>query len=331
MSDDVMVLAVESKAGFRKSTLEALSEGRRLADRLGGILRVLSIGPTVVEKAADLAQYGADEISICEEKSPELLDDIYQYAAMVCRLVERNAPGVLLFGGSGLEKEIAVRAAARLNLAAATECVALTIKNGRLVATRPMYGGKVLSDVILEGKPQIVSLRPNIFPVEKNVRLAGFENIGLQPSASRVRILARDSRMGERIELTEANIVVSGGRGMGGPDFSLLEQLADLLGGAVGASRCAVDEAWRPYSCQVGQTGKVVSPKLYIACGISGAIQHLAGMISSECIVAINRDPDAPIFNYADYGIVDDLFEVLPPLIEELKRSVAKGSDSGRS
>lgn len=330
MSDDIMVVAVEGKAGFRKSTFEALSEGRRVADRTGGTLRVLWIGPEAAEDAGEPARYGADEVLVCPNSSPDS-DDADRYAATVCGLVQRSAPWALLFGGSGLEKLVAARTAARLDLAVATECVALSIKGERLAVTRPMYGGKVLSEVVLEGKPQIVCLRPNIFPVEKREMPATFEKIEMQPRDSRVRMLEREPVTAQRVELTEARVVVSGGRGMGGPDFSLLEQLAGLLGGAVGASRCAVDAGWRPYACQVGQTGKVVSPKIYIACGISGAIQHLAGMITSECIVAVNRDPEAPIFNYADFGIVDDLFAVLPPLIEEVKRMKAESPDPDAS
>ena len=245
--------------------------------------------------------------------------DVEQLTRTVCSAVERKRPRIILCGGSGVEKDTAARVAARLDVGMATECIGLSVADGRLVATRPMYGGKVLAEVAIEGEPQVVCLRPNMFQIQRAPRTARREPIDPQRGTSLVRILEEEPKSSERVELTEADIVVSGGRGMGGADFSLLEQLAGLLGGAVGASRSAVDEGWRPYSFQVGQTGKVVSPKLYIACGISGAIQHLAGMISSQCIVAVNSDRDAPIFNYADYGIVDDLFKVLPPLIEELR------------
>ena len=325
MSGDVMVFAAKGDKGFRKSTLEVLSEGRRLADRLGRELHAVAVAPNADEHAEELAGYGADAVRICNDPSLDAAD-LDAMAATFSSLAEEKGAGVILFGGSSLEKEIAARVAARLDVAFATECVAVSVAAEGLVATRPMFGGKVLADVLLEGETRILCLRSNIFPIERREMPVRLEKFARSKGDSRVRILDRESKGDGRVELMEAAVVVSGGRGMGGPDFRLLEELADVLGGAVGASRCAVDEAWRPYSCQVGQTGKVVSPKLYIACGISGAIQHLAGMISSECIVAINRDREAPIFNYADYGVVDDLFEVIPPLIGELRRMQAESA-----
>jgi electron transfer flavoprotein alpha subunit len=199
------------------------------------------------------------------------------------------------------------------------DCVAIRFDDKNLIATRQIYGGKVLADVVLEGSPQIIAIRPNAMAIANVEGTGSIEKIDVNVGKTNVRFI--EKRLDTtKVELTEADSIVSGGRGVGGPDFSLIEALAKLLDGAVAASRSAVDEGWRPSSDQVGQTGKVVSPNLYIACGVSGAIQHLAGMSSSKVIVAINKDPDAPIFSKADYGIEGDLFKILPLIIEEVKK-----------
>jgi len=209
---------------------------------------------------------------------------------------------------------------ARLMAPLAMDCVAIRIENGTLIATRPVYGGKILADISLDGKPQIVAIRPNSTGISECQKAGIIEKLDVDIGKTKLKLVEKQL-VANKVELTQADVVISGGRGMGGSDFSVLEELADLLDGAVGASRSAVDEGWRSSGEQVGQTGKVVSPDLYMACGISGAVQHLAGMSSSKLIVAINKDPEAPIFSYADYGIIGDLFEIVPLITKKISEN----------
>ena len=290
MAQKILAIAEQSEGAFRKVTYESLSEGRRIADQMGCELAVLVLGNNIEGISKELAQFGADRIILAQDPSlAEYLPDAY--GNVIADATNKETPDVVILGASTQGKDIAARLSARLNASLAMDCVSVRFENNDLTATRFMYGGKILADVVLEGKPRILAIRPN----EKHLETG-------------------------KVELTEADIVISGGRGMGGPDFSILEELAKLLNGAVGASRSAVDEGWRSTSDQVGQTGKVVSPNLYIACGISGAIQHLAGMSSSKIIVAINKDAEAPIFSKADYGIEGDLFEIIPLISEEIRK-----------
>jgi electron transfer flavoprotein alpha subunit len=198
------------------------------------------------------------------------------------------------------------------------------IDGGKLVAVRPMYAGKCFGEVIFNTTPAMASLRPNVFAAVENAKGAAVTKVDVAVDAPKSKVLEVQKDTSGKVDLTEANIIVSGGRGMKGPDeYKILEELADVLKGTVGASRAAVDAGWRPQKDQVGQTGKVVSPNLYVACGISGAIQHLAGMSSSKCIVAINKDAEAPIFTKADFGVVDDLFKVVPELTAACKKLMA--------
>jgi electron transfer flavoprotein alpha subunit len=197
------------------------------------------------------------------------------------------------------------------------DCTAINLEDGKLTFTRPMFGGKIFADIEIDGDLQIAAIRPNVMDIVEAAKESVTEKPAVQMGDLKTRVAAKSMDTSDKVELTEADVVVSGGRGTGG-EFAAIEQLAAALGGAVGASRSAVDEGWRPHSDQVGQTGKVVSPGLYVACGISGAIQHLAGMSTSKYIVAINKDPEAPIFSKADVGIVGDLFELVPAIAEEV-------------
>ena len=318
MSQGVLAIAEQLGGVFRKVTYEALSEGRRIAESLGCDLAALVLGTDVENISKELEQYGADRIIVAD--SPALQEYMTDaYAKVIGDCISKEKPAVVILGASTQGKDLAARLSARLNAPLAMECVAIRIEDNNLIATRPMYGGKILADVTLGGNPQILAIRPNAMPIAKVAEAGSIEKLDVD--TGKVLLQFIEKRLDtSKVELTEADTVVSGGRGMGGPDFTIIEELAQLFDGAVGASRSAVDEGWRSSSDQVGQTGKVVSPNLYIACGISGAIQHLAGMSSSKVIVAINKDPEAPIFAKVDYGIKGDLFEIVPFIAEEIRK-----------
>ena len=328
MAYSVLAVTEQRDGTFRKVTYEILSEARRLADALGGDVAAIILGNDIQALAEQLSGYGVNTVFLADDAiftnySPEAS------SKTVAELVKKIAPKAVLFGATTMGKDLAPRVAARLDAGLATDCVALRVENSEIIARRPMYAGKVISEVKFSTSPVLASLRPNVFAVTKNdgSPQVQVEKAEIPVAQSDLKAVIKEivARSGGKLDVAEATIIVSGGRGMKDPEnFKILEELAEVLGAAVGASRAAVDAGWRPHSDQVGQTGKTVSPNLYIACGISGAIQHLAGMSSSKCIVAINKDPDAPIFQKADYGIVGDLFEVVPKLTEELKKIVEK-------
>ena len=318
MSQGVLSIAEQRDGAFRKVTYEALSEGKRIADSMGSSLTAVVIGSNIENIAGELGKYGADRVLVADH--PVLSDYLTDcYTKVTADIIGSEDPDIVILGASTQGKDLSARLSARLNAPLAMECVQLRIDDGNLVVTRPMYGGKIIADVVLNGRPQVVAIRPNAMGIAESSGAGTIEKVDVDPEESSLQFIEKKLET-EKVELTEADIIVSGGRGMGGPDYTIVEKLAELLGGAVGASRSAVDEGWRPHSDQVGQTGKVVSPNLYIACGISGAIQHLAGMSTSKVIVAINKDPEAPIFSKADYGIVGNLFEVVPVLMEEIAK-----------
>jgi electron transfer flavoprotein alpha subunit len=320
---DVMVF-VESRGGQAKlPSLQALSEGVRVSRALGGKLLALCAGPGAQALAPRLAQGGAERILVAED---DLLS-LYQpeaYAALLADAVRMTQVGHVFLAATAMGKDLGPRAAAKLEAGLAADCTHVEVDGGELRVKRPVYSGKAIATVRFSGTPVFVTLRPNVFPLENSPgKPPQVELLKVDFDASRLRVktIKIEASEGSEQDVSEASIVVSGGRAMKGPEnFALIRDLARALGGAMGASRAAVDAGWVDHQYQVGQTGKVVSPNLYIACGISGAIQHLAGMSSSKVIVAINKDPEAPIFKLADYGIVGDLYEILPRLTEEVRK-----------
>jgi electron transfer flavoprotein alpha subunit len=324
MAQGVCVVTEFRDGAFRRVSFEVASEGRRLADALGEPLTALALGEGVQAAAAELGHYGVDLVYVVDD--PRLKDYLPEtYVPAVAGLIQELQSKVVLTAASVNGKDLSARVAARLNAGLAQDCTELKLEGGVLRAKRPVYAGKALAwyEWAPGAWPQMASCRANVMDCLRPdpARNVVVETAAVSlPAETRSRVLNTEKAVG-RVPLTEAQVIVSGGRGMKGTEqFALLEELAKLLGGAVGASRAAVDAGWRPHRDQIGQTGKVVTPILYIACGISGAIQHLAGMGSSKFIVAINKDPEAPIFSKADYGVVDDLFQFVPAFIEEVKK-----------
>ena len=315
----ILVCIEQRNSEIRKASLQALSEAKRLA---GGDLPVAAvlIGEGSSGLAAGLGANGASKVFVADDANLKLYS-AEGYAEAVVKASELFGPSAIFFSGTAMGRDLAPRVAARLGVGALADVVALTREGETFVARRPVYSGKAFATVDSAGtSPQVISLRPNVFELEEGggaAEVVALDGLALSIRAMVTEFLAAE---GGEIDVAEADVIVSGGRGIKGPEnFALIRELADALGGAVGASRAVVDAGWIGHSHQVGQTGKVVSPSLYVACGISGAIQHLAGMSSSKVIVAINKDPDAPIFKVADYGIVGDLFDVIPPMIEAIK------------
>jgi electron transfer flavoprotein alpha subunit len=322
MSGPVLVFVEQRGGQFRRASFEALSEGRRIADALGAKVSALAVGSGVAAGAAAFAHYGADAVQVCDHAK------LASYAnAAYARIVAKAGAGAsaILLSATALGKDLAGHVGAMLSTSVAQDCTALKVEGGRILATRPVYAGKAFATVAAKSGPMIATLRPNVFPAAAPdpSKSAPVESLPLAAEDADFRAVVREIVAGaaKKMELTEANVIVSGGRGLKGPEnWHLITDLAAALGAAHGASRAVVDAGWRGHEEQVGQTGKTVSPSLYIACGISGAIQHLAGMSGSKYIVAINKDADAPIFKIANYGIVGDVFEVLPALTAEFRK-----------
>lgn len=307
-------------------THEILGKARELADVLDEELMALLLGYKVKHLARELIEYGADKVILVDDPSLEhFLDESYTQAAV--HIIQKYKPGIVLAGATPIGRAFIPRVAVRLNTGLTADCTGLDIdiENRHLLQTRPAFGGNIMATIRCpHHRPQMATIRPKVMtPLSPEPGRDGeiFEEkvkVDQKTIVSKFLQFVRDET--QQVSLTDANIIVSGGRGLKNADnFELLHQLAKRLNGAVGASRAAVDAGWIPYSHQVGQTGKTVKPKIYIACGISGAIQHLVGMQSSDIIIAINNDPDAPIFQVADYGIVGDLFEVIPHLLKKLE------------
>jgi electron transfer flavoprotein alpha subunit len=317
---------VESRDNkIKNAGFEVASAAVKLAKELGGEAEILLIGSAVSQVAGEAGTYGVKKVLVVEDSKLEKYSTT-AYAKIAAETAKQRGSDIVFLSATQMGKDLGPRVAAKLDAGLAVDCTELRLENGGIIARRPVYAGKAFIEVKINSDVKIYSLRPNVFKAEKvDGVTAEVEKIQIDLSdtdfsAKIKEVVTAD----EKLDVSEATIIVSGGRGLKGPEnYKLVEDLAASLGAAVGASRAVVDAGWRPHGEQVGQTGKTVSPNLYIACGISGAIQHLAGMSSSKCIVAINKDKDAPIFQIADYGIVGDVFEILPALTEEFKKVLA--------
>jgi electron transfer flavoprotein alpha subunit len=330
MEKKVIVFVEQREGQIKKSSLETLSEGKKLRDSIQGTLTAIIMGQGIESLAGEVSKYEADKIIVCDH---ELLKHYSPdgYAAVLLEILKKEQPTCVLLPGTAMGKDIAPRIAAGLETGLATDCIKLISSDpNNIKAIRPIYSGKIHETVsVPPPHPALFTLRPNVFSTPKPVEGRSPKIEQFSPSTTadsfKAKVVDLLTEEGETLDVTEANVVISGGRALKGPEgFKILEDLAKAFRGSVGASRAAVDAGWIDHQQQVGQTGKVVSPNLYIACGISGAIQHLAGMSSSKYIVAINKDPEAPIFKVANYGIVGDLFEVIPLLTQEIKNILSE-------
>jgi len=325
MPNKTILTIIELREGQpSKSGIEVLGLGKRIAGELGGELTALVMSEGSADGAAKLGEYGVSRTFLADSPAfSGYLGDLQgKVAIRVARTVD---PTLVLLAATSLGKDLAPRIAAGLDAGLAVDCTDIEAAADGLTAKRPVYAGKAIQTVKIAGAPCIATIRPNVFPAGEAMAGKTAEVEALDTSAEQAAVKSSlketKPREGGKVELTEAEIIVAGGRGMKDEgNFKLVEDLADAFGAAVGASRAVVDAGWRPHSEQVGQTGKTVGPNLYFAFGISGAIQHMAGMSTSKCIVAVNKDPEAPIFKVADYGIVGDALEILPVLTEEVRK-----------
>jgi len=328
---DVWVFCEQKRGVIQPIAFELLGEGRKLADKLGVKLCAVILGNDIESKIEELTERGSDKIYLVDHPALKSYQDD-PYTEVLVKLAEEYKPEVILCGATTIGRSLVSRVAVQLNAGLTADCTGLNIdeKERLLLQTRPAFGGNIMATIITPNhRPQMATVRHKVMQEAAINKAHHAEVISKsypeEVFRSRTRLLDIVEEISETINLSQADIIVSGGRGIGGKDgFALIAGLAKTLGGAVGASRAAVDSDWIPYSHQVGQTGKTVCPKLYIACGISGQIQHLIGMQSSKVIVAINKDPEAPIFKIATYGIVGDAFEIVPALTKEFQRHTRK-------
>lgn len=327
---DVWIFVELREKEIKKVSFELASKAQEIADTLGERVGAVILGGKVKHLCDDIAAYGVDVVYIAENDN--LIEyNTSNYAGILTGLISKYKPNIVLFPATHLGRDLAPRVAATLEVGLTADCTGLSIKDGLLLQSRPAFGGNIMADIISpSARPQMATIRPNVMKIRSpdSSRKAKIISIpvDIDPKAMRITIkeIIKTTESGTK-SLDEADIIISGGRGMGSAEnFKILEDLAETINGVIGASRAAVDVGWRPRSDQVGQSGKTVSPKLYIACGISGKIQHQVGMKGSDTIIAINTDPEAPIFDIADCGIVGDLFEIIPALNEELKKNLSK-------
>jgi electron transfer flavoprotein alpha subunit len=325
----VWTFAEQRSGKLANVALELLGEGRKLADQLGEPLVAVLLGSQMEAEAKRLVAHGADLVYVAD--APELksfLED--PYTQVIVDLVKKERPNIVLMGATAIGRSLAPKVAARLRTGLTADCTGLEVDvaEKNLLQTRPAFGGNLMATILCPNhRPQMATVRPKVFkPLEADPSLNGsIVKVDLSKTTwdIRAKILEVVKEVGYSVNLEEANIIVSGGRGLGDPkNFALVRELAQVLGAAVGSSRAAVDAGWIPYAHQVGQTGKTVGPKIYFACGIHGAIQHMAGMQSSDIIIAINKNPEAPIFKIATFGIVGDVLEVLPLLTKEFQKAI---------
>jgi len=321
----VWVFAEQRGSQFKGVAYELVAKGRQLADTLKTELSAVCFGHGLKEIEKLMAQ-GADKVYVIDDPALAQQNEDF-YTQELARLIQEHQPEIVLAGATSLGRAFIPRVAAILKTGLTADCTGLDIdiEKRLLLQTRPTFGGNIMATIVCQHRrPQMATVRPRIFQrsAPDGNRQGQIIKLDFKKESvtSKTRLLSFVEDLTEKVKIEDADVIVSGGRGLGKPEnFALIEELAKVLGAAVGSSRPPVDEGWIPYSHQVGQTGKTVCPKLYIACGISGAVQHLAGMQTSDCIVAINNDPTAPIFEVATYGIVGDLFKVVPLLIEKLK------------
>jgi electron transfer flavoprotein alpha subunit len=314
----IIVFAEQRGGELKKIALENLTLARELAVDINCEFVTVLIGHNITPLTDKLARFGAQQISVYQNENLALYNS-QGYATVLAQAVKEHTANIVLLGATAMGKDLAPRIAAKLKAALATDSISVAWQDGDLKIIRPMYAGKIRATIRLKSDIKIITIRPNVYLAQENPVTAQISETAVQPTDFKAIVREIITGAKDKLDVTEADIIVSGGRGLKGPEnFHLIEKLAKKMGAAQGASRAVVDAGWRPYEEQVGQTGKTVSPTLYIAIGISGAIQHLAGMSSSKYIVAINKDPEAPIFKIADYGIVGDAFEVVPKMIESL-------------
>ena len=327
LTKDLLVFVETNEDGTAKNVgIELLTPGREIATKQGGALAAVVIGNNVQAAVDEVNAYGADKIYVVEgEEYAHYTTDAYQKALIA--VIEKYGPTSMMLGATNNGRDLAPRVSCYLKTGLTADCTGVDIDEatGKVAWTRPTFGGNLMATILCpDTYPQMGTVRPGVFkksePVAPHAEIIK-EDIHVAPEDIRttlIEIIKEDG--GETVDLEGADIIVSGGRGVGGPEgFETIKLLADAMGGVVGCSRAAVDAGWISYAHQVGQTGKTVGPKIYVACGISGAIQHVAGMSGSDCIIAINKDADAPIFDIADYGVVGNLFDVIPALVNEMK------------
>ncbi len=324
MAGEILVLVEQMRGALKSTALQAMTAGAQLAAAHGTTAVAVVAGEGAEQTSAALGEHGAARVIALDADTT----DRTAWAAAVAGVARKLSPAAVLLAHTTLGKDLGPRIAALLDAPMASDCVAVRSEGGAIVARRPVFAGKALVHVSGANGLLVVSIRPNALSAQKSPAAGSLEREAATPPSTGLGDVLKEviASAQKKIELTEAAIIVSGGRGLKGPEnFAMIEELAGALGAAVGASRAVVDAGWRPHGEQVGQTGKTVAPQLYIAVAISGAIQHLAGMRTAKYIVAINKDPEAPIFKVADYGIVGDAFEIVPRLTAAVKALKAQG------